>query len=54
MESGTLTATDVWRRWADDVRGFNISCGHLVPEQAPGAVVDALVPFLDATSRGGI
>jgi haloacetate dehalogenase len=54
MESGTLTATDVWRRWADHVRGFDISCGHLVPEQAPEAVTDALVPFLDATSRGGI
>lgn len=52
MDSGTLTATDVWRRWADDVRGLDISCGHLVPEQAPGAVIDALVPFLDATSRG--
>lgn len=50
MESGTLTATEVWRRWADDVRGFDMPCGHLVPEQAPAAVIDALVPFLDATS----
>jgi haloacetate dehalogenase len=48
MESGTLTATEVWRRWADNVRGFDIACGHLLPEQAPEAVVDALFPFLDA------
>jgi len=51
MESGTLTATDVWRRWADNVRGFDIACGHLLPEQAPEAVTDALVPFLDAFAR---
>src|SRR3954470_16839140 len=24
MDSGTLTATEVWRRWADDVRGFDM------------------------------
>lgn len=54
MESGTLTAIDVWRRWAGDVRGVDISCGHLVPEQAPEAVTGALFPFLDATSRGRI
>jgi len=47
MESGTLTAADVWRRWADDVRGFDVACGHLLPEQAAGTVVDRLVPFLD-------
>ena len=49
MESGTLTAAEVWRRWADDVRGVEIACGHLLPEQAPDAVLDALTPFLDAT-----
>jgi haloacetate dehalogenase len=48
MESGTLTATEVWRRWADNVRGFDVACGHLLPEQAPEAVVEALFPFLDA------
>jgi haloacetate dehalogenase len=54
MESGTLTATEVWRRWADDVRGFDMPCGHLVPEQAPEAVIDALVPFLDAAAGKAI
>jgi haloacetate dehalogenase len=49
MESGTLTAAEVWRRWADDVRGVEIASGHLLPEQAPDAVLDALTPFLDAT-----
>jgi hypothetical protein len=45
----TGTAAEVWRRWADDVRGVEIACGHLLPEQAPDAVLDALTPFLDAT-----
>ncbi len=48
MESGTLTAAEVWRRWADDVRGVDVACGHLLPEQAPDAVLDALTPFLEA------
>jgi haloacetate dehalogenase len=46
METGALTPSDVWRRWADDVRGFDIACGHLLPEQAAEAVVEKLVPFL--------
>ncbi len=49
MESGTLTASDVWRRWADDVRGFDIACGHLLPEQAAEAVIEQIVPFLHAS-----
>jgi hypothetical protein len=28
MESGTLTATEVWRRWAENVRGFDIACSR--------------------------
>jgi haloacetate dehalogenase len=47
VESGTLTAAEVWRRWADNVRGLDIAGGHLLPEQAPEAVIDALIPFLD-------
>ena len=50
MESGTLTAADVWRRWGDDVRGVDVACGHLIPEQAPDAVLDALVPFLKSAA----
>ena len=48
METGALTAADVWRRWADDVRGFDIACGHLLPEQASDEVLDAVIPFLQA------
>jgi haloacetate dehalogenase len=36
----------IWRDWADDVRGFGIDSGHHIAEQAPEALVDALVQFL--------
>lgn len=53
METGVLTAADVWRRWADDVIGFDIACGHLLPEQAPEAVIEKIVPFLEASLMRG-
>jgi hypothetical protein len=30
---------------------IDVACGHLLPEQAPQAVTDALVPFLDTFAR---
>jgi haloacetate dehalogenase len=36
----------VWRRWAGDVRGEALPCGHFLPEEAPGAVLQQLLPFL--------
>lgn len=35
-----------WRRVADDVRGEALSCGHYVPEEAPDALLAAVLPFL--------
>ena len=45
-QEDALTASAVWRRWADDVREVRIAGGHLLPERAPQAVVDALIAFL--------
>ena len=36
---------DVWRRWAVDVRGEGIECGHFLPEEAPEATARALSAF---------
>lgn len=36
---------EVWRRWADDVRGHPVDCGHYLAEEAPGAVSSALMEF---------
>jgi len=52
METGALTATDVWRRWADDVRGFDIASGHLLPEQAAETVTEKVMSFLDGSLQG--
>ena len=48
-ESGPLTAIGVWRRWADEVSGAEVSGGHLVPEHAASQVVQELLPFLKAS-----
>ena len=36
---------DVWRRWAVDVRGEGIECGHFLPEEAPEATARGLLAF---------
>ncbi|WP_029032562.1 alpha/beta fold hydrolase [Salinarimonas rosea] len=35
-----------WRERAEDVRGGALPCGHLLQEEAPDALLAALVPFL--------
>lgn len=37
---------DTWRACADDVAGAALSCGHLLQEEAPDALLLALTPFL--------
>ena len=36
---------DVWRNWADDVRGKALDCGHFLPEEAPDETFTALHAF---------
>src|SRR5438552_5449455 len=43
LAGGPLT---VWRRWADDVRGHALTCGHFLPEEVPDALAASLVDFL--------
>ncbi|QKV54969.1 alpha/beta hydrolase [Comamonas antarctica] len=35
-----------WQRLADDVRGWPLPCGHYIAEEAPRALLDAALPFL--------
>jgi len=38
----------VWRRYAADVRGEPVPCGHFLPEEAPRRVESALLAFFGA------
>jgi haloacetate dehalogenase len=37
---------EVWRRWATNVSGKAIPCGHFLPEEAPEETAAELKPFL--------
>jgi haloacetate dehalogenase len=36
---------ETWQRWADDVRGEGLPCGHFLPEEAPAETGAALEGF---------
>lgn len=38
---------DEWRLVADDVRGGPLRCGHYIPEEAPEALLDEVLPFFN-------
>ena len=33
---------DIWRSWANEVRGRALECGHYLPEEAPGKTYSEL------------
>ncbi|MCW7539751.1 alpha/beta hydrolase [Aquabacterium sp. A7-Y] len=37
----------VWRRWADEVQGGSLDCGHHLAEERPQELAEALLAFLD-------
>ena len=37
---------EVWRPWANDLRGGRLECGHHMAEEAPGALTAELLAFL--------
>lgn len=39
----------IWKSWAEDVHGFGIDSGHHIAEEAPTALVNALLPFFNAS-----
>lgn len=42
---GHYDVLGVWRRYAEDVRGQGLDCGHFLPEEQPAATADALRSF---------
>ena len=51
--SGAITAfpppatspLDIWRGWAENVRGHGVPGGHFLPEESPGRTLRALIDF---------
>jgi len=39
---------ETWGRWAADLRGQGLPCGHFLPEEAPEATLAELIPFFSA------
>jgi len=37
---------EIWREWADDVRGGAVPVGHFIPEEAPEETTRQLLNFL--------
>ena len=37
---------DIWRRWATNVDGHGIACGHFLAEEAPDETLAAMMTFL--------
>lgn len=48
----TYDVLDVWRGYADDVRGHAVPGGHFCAEESPAEVLDALVTFLAEAGEG--
>lgn len=50
---GVRDLLPVWRRWADDVSGRGLPCGHFIAEEAPEELLAELQPFLRAVPARG-
>jgi haloacetate dehalogenase len=46
LHTGESQALEIWKRWAADVRGSVIQCGHFLAEEKPEETLAALLPFL--------
>ena len=44
---------EVWERWATNLEGVGLPCGHFLPEEAPDETATTLLRFFGAT-RGDI
>jgi len=53
-ERGRLSdAVEIWKKWAVDVRGRALPCGHFLPEEAPEETLAELTTFFLDGDRGG-
>ncbi len=50
LEKSLLDMLEVWRRYARDVSGRALDCGHFLPEERPQDVADDLERFFKITA----
>jgi haloacetate dehalogenase len=43
---------EVWQKYASDVKGKALGCGHFVPEEDPEGLVEAILAFLNGADNG--
>lgn len=46
---GEPTPVTIWRRWADQVEGHGLPCGHFLQEEMPVALAEAMIAFFLAS-----
>ncbi|KAJ4224605.1 hypothetical protein NW757_014337 [Fusarium falciforme] len=46
MVTKTEGPLEMWEKYARDIRGKGLECGHFVVEEDPEGLTDALLPFL--------
>jgi haloacetate dehalogenase len=49
---GHAAPLDVWRTWADNVEGQEISSGHFLAEENPAGTAAALIGFIVSQAKG--
>ena len=37
---------EVWNKWAKNVQGFSLDCGHFIPEERPEETIDYIKNFI--------
>ncbi len=45
------TPVTIWRRWAEQVEGHGMPCGHFLQEEMPEALAEAMTSFFLASGR---
>lgn len=46
MAKKTEGPLEIWQKYAENVQGKGMRCGHFIPEEDPEGLMEALLPFL--------
>ncbi|KAF5628966.1 haloacetate dehalogenase H-1 [Fusarium sp. NRRL 52700] len=46
LQNKSEGSVEIWQKYAKNVRGKALECGHFIPEEDPEGLAEALIPFL--------